>query len=179
MNDLKYWESNDNEVGHGRYSTLSSFNEFFMVLLRLRLGLLEKDLANRFKVSVPTVCRILQTWVCFMYLRFKEIPLWPSHELVNAFMPKCFEDLYPTTRVIIDATEIYVETPALPDFQQMTFSSYKNDNTFEVLAGISPGGAITFVSKLYPGSITDQMLGLVGEEWSVGLVGERTLSDGR
>ena len=40
----------------------------------------------------------------------------------------------------------------------MTSSSYKDDNTFKVLVGISPGGAITFVSKLYPGSITDQML---------------------
>ena len=73
-------------------------------------------------------------------------------------MPKCFRELYPTTRVIIDATEIYVETPALPEFQQMTFSSYKNDNTYKALIGISPGGAITFVSKLYPGSISDQTL---------------------
>ena len=40
----------------------------------------------------------------------------------------------------------------------MTFSSYKNDNTYKVLIGISPGGAITFISKLYPDSISDQML---------------------
>ena len=73
-------------------------------------------------------------------------------------MPKCFQELYPTTRVIIDATEVFVETPALPEFQQMTFSSYKNHNTYKALVGISPGGAITFVSKLYPGSISDQML---------------------
>ena len=73
-------------------------------------------------------------------------------------MLKCFGELYPTTRVIINATEIYMETPALPELQQMTFSSYKNDNTYKALIGISPGGAITFVSKLYPGSISDQML---------------------
>ena len=40
----------------------------------------------------------------------------------------------------------------------MTFSSYKNRNTFKVLAGISPGGAVTFVSKLFPGSLTDKQL---------------------
>ena len=66
--------------------------------------------------------------------------------------------LYPTTRVIIDATEIYVETPALPELQQITFSSYKNNNAHKGLIGISPGVAITFISKLYPGSISDQML---------------------
>ena len=83
---------------------------------------------------------------------------WPSRDLINLYMPKSFKDLYPTTRVIIDATEIFVETPALPEFQRMTFSQYKNHNTYKILVGISPGGAITFVSSLYPGSISDQML---------------------
>jgi len=73
-------------------------------------------------------------------------------------MPKCFRDLYPTTRVIIDATEVYIEKPSLPDLQQMTFSSYKNNNTFKALVGISPSGAITFVSSLYSGSISDKEL---------------------
>ena len=53
------------------------------------------------------------------------------------YMPKSFKDLYPTTRVIIDATEIFVETPALPEFQQMTFSTYNNHNTYKILVGIS------------------------------------------
>ena len=38
----------------------------------------------------------------------------------------------------------------------MTFSAYKNHNTFKALVGISPSGAITFVSKLFPGSISDK-----------------------
>ena len=40
----------------------------------------------------------------------------------------------------------------------MTFSSHKNDNTYKALIGISPSGAITFVSKLFPGSISDKQL---------------------
>jgi len=40
----------------------------------------------------------------------------------------------------------------------MTYSSYKNHNTYKGLIGISPGGAITFVSQLFPGSITDKEL---------------------
>ena len=42
--------------------------------------------------------------------------------------------------------------------QQRTFSSYKNHNTYKGLVGISPGGAITFVSRLFPGSISDREL---------------------
>lgn len=42
--------------------------------------------------------------------------------------------------------------------QQQTFSSYKNHNTLKVLIGITPSGAISFISKLYGGSISDREL---------------------
>ena len=74
-------------------------------------------------------------------------------------MPKVFKEKYPSTRVIIDATEIYVEKPALPELQQLTFSSYKNHNTYKgLIGGISSSGAVIFVSDLYPGSISDKEL---------------------
>jgi hypothetical protein len=73
-------------------------------------------------------------------------------------MPPVFRELYPTTRVIIVATKIFVETPSIPELQQMRFSSYKNHNTYKALIGISPGGAVMFVSKLFPGSISDKQL---------------------
>ena len=70
-------------------------------------------------------------------------------------MPKLFQEKYP---VILDATEIYVEKSSLLDIQQLTFSTYKNDNISQVLVGISPSGSITFISDLYPGSISDKKL---------------------
>ena len=66
---------------------LLPLDEFFMTLVRLRLGLLEQDLGYRFGVSQS-----------------------------------------------------------------------KNDNTFKGLVGISPDGVITFVSSLFPGSISDRSL---------------------
>ena len=86
--------------------------------------------------------------------------MWPTCGLVQTRMPKVIKDLYPTTRVIIDATEIFVETPGLPKLQQLTFSSYKNHNTFKVLVGISPDGIVTFISQLFPGSISNKELTL-------------------
>ena len=73
-------------------------------------------------------------------------------------MPHVFKELYPSTRVIIDAMESFIEQPHLPEIQKMTFLSYKNHNTYKVLIGISPSGAITFVSKLYSGFISDKEL---------------------
>ena len=131
-----------------------------MVLVRLKLGLFEQDLAYRFGISVSTVSRICITWISLLYVKLKELPLWPCRDMVQANMPQSFKKLYPSTRVIIDCTEIFVDVPSLPLIQQMTFSSYKNHNTYKILIGISPGGAVTFVSKLFPGAISDKQLTL-------------------
>ena len=54
--------------------------------------------------------------------------------------------------------EIFVEKAFRPSAQRATWSSYKHSNTFKLLVGIMPSGAITFVSKLYSGSISDQKI---------------------
>ena len=118
---------------------------------------MEQDIAYSFNLSQPTVSRIITTWVNFMYLELKKIPMWPSKEVIQSNLPMTFKKQYPRTRVIIDATEVYSDQPRLPDIQQMT-SSYKNSNTFNALVGVSPDGVITFVSSLYPGSISDKEL---------------------
>jgi len=141
-----------------RPRALSPENEFFLVLVRLRLGLMEQDLADRFEISQSTTSRIILTWINFLFLKFKQIPIWPPRDFIRSHMPRQFKEKYPTTRVIIDATEIFISQPRLPELQQMTFSNYKNHNTFKALVGISPSGAITFVSKLFPGSISDKEL---------------------
>ena len=157
---LSYTGRNGETLPEKRFRphVLPPLEEFFLLLVRLRLGLMEQDLAHRFGVSQSTVSRVTIAWINFMYLQFKQVSLRPCKEVVQSYTPKVFHDQYPSTRVIIDATEINVEQPRLPELQQMTFSSYKNDNTYKALIGISPSGAITFVSKLFPGSISDKQL---------------------
>jgi len=75
-------------------------------------------------------------------------------------MPLAFKNLYPSTRYIIDATEIFIQKPLNLSAQQLTFSSYKNHNTFKALIGISPSGGICFVSDLFGGNISDKQLAI-------------------
>ena len=121
VSQLIYWNSKLDDTCEtkkkGRPRTLAPIEEFFLVLVRLRLRLLEQDLADRFGLSCATISRIFTTWINFIYLKLKQIPLWPPRDIVQANMPKSFPDLYPTTRVIIDATEVYIEKPSLPDLQ--------------------------------------------------------------
>jgi hypothetical protein len=73
-------------------------------------------------------------------------------------MPESFKNSYPHTRVIIDCTELFIETPSQPRSQSATFSTYKNHNTGKGLIGISPRGDLTFVSELYAGNTSDKQL---------------------
>lgn len=133
-------------------------NEFLMTLCRLKVGLLEDDISARFGVSQPVVSQIINTWVKFMFYTFKELEIFPPQEITKLHLPECFVKKYPSTTLIIDATEIYIEKPSNPEAQQLTFSSYKNTNTLKALIGIVPKGSISFVSTLYGGSISDKEL---------------------
>ena len=71
-------------------------------------------------------------------------------------MPAYFKDTYPSTRCIIDCTEIFVQVPASLITQSALYSHYTHHVTYKALVGISPSGAVTFVSQLYPGSLSDK-----------------------
>ena len=80
--NLTYWNSKveDSTCVHkqkGCPQALAPLEEFFLVLVRLRLGLLEQDIADRFGLSCATVSRSFATWINFLLLKVKEIPLWP------------------------------------------------------------------------------------------------------
>ena len=90
----------------GRKKALSYENELFLCLVRLRCGLLERDLAHRFSISVSQVSRIWITWLDFLQSSLRSIPIWPSQSYVQLTMPASFKEHYPKTRVIIDCTEL-------------------------------------------------------------------------
>ncbi|XP_077549725.1 uncharacterized protein LOC144162857 [Haemaphysalis longicornis] len=140
----------------GRPRSLTVENEFFLFLVRMRLGLFEKDLADRFCVSIATVSSICITWTSFAFIKLSHLNLWFSKAKVLEKMPPAFKPKYSSTRVILDATEIKCQAASSLAIQSATYSHYKSANTFKGLVGISPDGTVTFVSNLFPGSISDK-----------------------
>jgi len=58
--------------------------------------------------------------------------------------------------VILDFTEIFVEAASSLVLQSEVFSSYKNHTTWKGMLGITPAGAVSFITALYCGSISDK-----------------------
>jgi len=108
----------------GRHPKLPLIEQFFLTVVRLCLGLLEQDLANRFGISVSSVSRITATWINLMFHSFKAIERFPPWHIVEKHMPEAFRKEYPNTRLIIDATELQVERPSSLLTQSCTFSAY-------------------------------------------------------
>jgi len=165
---LTYWEGQKRSVGAenrkynletiskpGRKRRLRPLDEFYMVCVRLRLGLLQDHLADLFKVSVMTVSRIMNTWINFMYDHMKSLIPWPSRDQIMANLPKCFTDM-PQVRIVIDATEFFCEKPSSLVAQNLTWSEYKHHNTFKVLIGVAPNGLVTFISRVWGGHTSDR-----------------------
>ncbi|XP_065288147.1 uncharacterized protein [Dermacentor albipictus] len=146
------------KTGAGRPPALTMKEQLIAVLCRLRVGLLEQDLAYRLKVSVSTVSAMYTFWVNFLFEMLIQIPMWPSRNTVDLFMPDNFKELYPSTRIVLDCTEIFIENPSDYNTQSDTFSSYKGHNTAKGLIGITPNGFVSFVSNLAPGRLSDREL---------------------
>ncbi len=129
-------------------SFFSSWSTFQLVLDR---GIWPSDFLQ------STVRRIITTWVNFLYTVLGSVRIWMSEDAVKANLPKEFQD-YPDTQVVIDCTELRCQTPSSLLLQSEVFSSYKSHCTFKGLIGMAPHGAVTFVSSLYAGSISDKEL---------------------
>ena len=115
----------------------------------------ERDLANRFRIHQSTVSRIIATWTCFLATALGSICIWLTPAEVQAYLPEEFRD-YPDTQVILDCTELRCQTPSSPLLQSEMYSTYKSHCTMKGLVGIAPHGAVTFISALYGGSVSDK-----------------------
>ena len=91
----------------------------------------------------------------FIYFKLGCVPIQPTKGIVIETMPECFKDTYPNTRVIIDSTELFCQKPSSLTIQSSLFFHYKDHITYKGPLGISPYGAITFISELYDGSTSD------------------------
>ena len=140
----------------GRPRKLNPFESYILTLVRLRRNFDLNHLCFLYGISEGTVSNTINTWINYMYLRLGSICIWPSREQIAKIMPSSMKEKYPNVRCIIDCVEFKIETPSSLVLHKMMYSDYKSHTTVKTLVGIAPGGGFTFISNIYPGSISDK-----------------------
>ena len=131
--------------------------------MRLRLGLLNKYLAERFRVSL-TLCSYIFTRrnkllsKVLVKLR-KALVVLPPKESKTKHLPEIFfKPGYGKCWVIIDCAEVLIERLRWLSVKAATWSGYKHLNTSKLLVGITPTGFILFPSSCYGGQASDKFI---------------------
>ena len=138
---------------------LSSFQQFVLVMMKIRLNCPNQDIAFRFDVSTATVSRLLLKWLITMDIRLNKLIVWPDRESLQKTMPECFELAFgKKVAVILDCFEVFCERPSNLEARASTWSSYKHHNTVKVLLGITPQGSVSYVSETWGGRTSDKYL---------------------
>lgn len=165
LNSINFWNCKDSpdmeKAASGRNCDLSTKDQLFICLLRLRRGFGIKTLAALLsspekKIWETQVRRIFTTYIQLMYKTFRDMQnyLFPQRSQLKKFLPKVFKAIK-NIRCVVDCTEFPVECSRNFARQGNTFSSYKHTNTFKCLIAVTPNGGACFVSDLFEGDIDD------------------------
>ena len=100
----------------GPQRKLSSQDELLLALMRLRLGLMNKDVAYRFGISPTLASQIFTSWLKALHKVLRHLVYRPSKEAIIATKPARYV-CYPDLRDIIDCSESFIDTPKTFNFR--------------------------------------------------------------
>ena len=98
--------------------------------------------------------RYFITWVCFLYLHLCHIDWIPAVEQVNGTMPHAFKEKYPKTYIKLTLARYLLKLGLIYSYSHQRGQT-TSIITLKSLVGCS---AVSFVSELYMGSISDVQL---------------------
>ena len=137
----------------GPKRTMTSKEEYFLILFRTKTGLNVDIVGDLFGISATLVSRICTTWWKFLAKVLSSLIFNPTPEAHQALLPQSFQPAqYRKVQHIIDCTEFFIETPKNKEVQAFTFSNYKHHNS------ITPLGLINFVSDGLGGRASDRQI---------------------
>ncbi|CAH3150206.1 unnamed protein product [Pocillopora meandrina] len=140
-----------------RVESISFEDQILITLMKLRQNYTNLHIAQLFSCSVATISNVVTTFVHVLHnILFDDLMTnIPSREKNKLCSPSSFS-MFTSCRIVIDCTDIEIAAPSLMSQQNTIYSNYRGMNSFKVIVGVAPNAVIMYVSKLYPGSISDK-----------------------
>lgn len=132
-----------------------SQKDIFIVLRKIRRNEEMETLADLFDTTKQNISHIFSKNVVQIAACIKDLIYWPKPLAISNHLPLAFKNRFKNVQSIIDCFEIKIEKPSNPMLQALSWSSYKQANTFKYLISCTPDCVINFISKGYGGRITD------------------------
>ena len=115
---------------------LDNSQKLLLVLMRIRQGLAQEDLAFRFDVDQSSVSRILNRWIPLLAFHLRGLIIWPSTTIGP-----------------------FIQRPSNLSTQKSSYSEYKSHTTVKFLVSIDPfTGVFNFVSTGFSGNSSDRFV---------------------
>lgn len=135
---------------------LTKMSMVIMFFLKIRLGLFDEDIADRFGVHPSTVSRNFHRVLDVMATKTAHLIKWPDRETLQLTMPMSFRKFFKRCAVIIDCSEVFMERPSDLLARAQVWSNYKHHSTLKFMIGITPQGTISYVSSCVGGRMSDK-----------------------
>ncbi|XP_065114066.1 uncharacterized protein [Paramisgurnus dabryanus] len=137
---------------------LHPWDQLLMTLMKLRLNLLQGDLAERFGVSQSIVSKVISCWIDIMEENMRYYMPWLPRETIQATMPQYFKEQFPNTTCVIDCSETPLQKPFNLDARDESYIHYYGQSTIKYLVCVAPCGLIMFISPAYEGKCSDAFI---------------------
>ena len=126
--------------------------------MKIRLGLLNGDLAVRFKIHRPRVSKSFSNWVPMLSNVLSSLIVLPERGTIRTNLPASFKKKLKDVVGIIDYSEVFTERPKNLTARGHTWSNYKHNNTAKYLTGITPSRAVMLFSSSWGGRVSDKQI---------------------
>ena len=158
VHNLKLWKGEKDATT--RKTRISPDYQLILTLVQCRQGDSIQFLSYQFLIAYDLIRRLFVTWIQLLYKQFnmlRDFMYAPRHR--HHPLPKALKNsLLNRTRIVLDCTEIKVETSRHYTQQGNLFSTYKSHATTKILIGCAPSGACMFCSEAFEGSISDKAI---------------------
>lgn len=141
---------------------LPSRDALILLLYVLRTGSSLLDASFQFGVPYSTCCRTFSSFLQIVAAFLDTISPTPTKETFEKLEKKLNANANLRATHIIDTSSVEIQTPSSLSRQSCTYSKYYNCNCAKFLVCLSSAGHIVYVSRAYPGRISDTQLCSMG-----------------